>query len=101
MSCRTQCYPSEAKVRVLLTVKGEVQGVSFRKQTLNRALELKVTGWVKNLEDGSVQGCLEGAVGDVEALRDWCSRGPARARVYAMESIVQTYAGEFDGFSIL
>lgn len=78
-----------------------MQGVSFRKQTLKRALELNVSGWVKNLDDGSVQSCLEGAAQDVEALIQWCSLGPERARVQSIESEFHDYAGEFDGFCII
>ncbi len=101
MSCFAHQHADEDYLRVLLTVRGQVQGVSFRKQALKRALELNVSGWIKNLDDGSVQGCLEGAAPDVEELLQWCSLGPERARVQSIESEFHDYAGEFDGFYII
>jgi acylphosphatase len=87
-------------VRVSLTVRGKVQGVAFRKQTMRKAEELNVSGWVRNLSDGSVQGCFEGAETNVEALVVWCSIGPERARVDAIESESYLYTGEFTDFQI-
>lgn len=87
--------------RVLLRVSGTVQGVSFRKQTMMRALELGVTGWVRNLADGSVEGCFEGSRFALCALLKWCSKGPERSEVASMESLWQPYRGEFIDFCIL
>ena len=89
------------RVRISLTVKGEVQGVSFRKHTLRKAQELNVRGWVENCSDGAVQGCFEGVESDVDALLVWCSIGPERARVDAIESERLPYTGEFSDFRIL
>jgi acylphosphatase len=36
-------------VRHYLIIKGEVQGVSYRKSTQRVAEELQVKGWVRNL----------------------------------------------------
>jgi acylphosphatase len=46
--------------RVSVIVHGRVQGVAFRHYTCQRALELGVTGWVRNLPDGEVEGLFEG-----------------------------------------
>jgi len=92
---------SEDNLRVLLTIKGHVQGVSFRKQTMKQALERNVSGWVKNLDDGSVQSCLEGAAADVRLLLDWCSHGPEEARVHSIKSELHAYTGEYDEFRII
>ena len=43
-----------------LRVSGLVQGVGFRFYTINRASAYGVTGWVKNLYDGSVEIEAEG-----------------------------------------
>lgn len=42
-------------------------------------------GWVRNLADGGVELCAEGPRADVEALLEWCRRGPPAARVDALE----------------
>ena len=66
---------------VHVTVTGRVQGVSFRWYTEERARELGVNGWVRNEPDGSVALHAEGADEAVDALVEWCRRGPALARV--------------------
>jgi acylphosphatase len=47
-------------VRVTAWVGGRVQGVGFRWWTRARALELGLTGWASNLEDGRVEVVAEG-----------------------------------------
>jgi acylphosphatase len=88
------------KIRIVITVNGKVQGVSFRKQTARMAEELGVSGWVMNLSNGSVQGCFEGDWKAVESLFAWCSVGPERARVDFLTCDIQPCAGEFRDFRI-
>jgi len=45
------------------------------------ARRLKVSGWVRNCSDGSVELECEGEVARVALLLVWCERGPAGARV--------------------
>jgi acylphosphatase len=47
--------------RLHLVVRGRVQGVGFRWFTLETAESLGLTGWVKNLKDGSVEAEAEGS----------------------------------------
>ena len=53
----------------------------FRDTTQQRARELGVAGWVRNLEDGAVQVHAEGSAPAVEALVSFLHRGPPHARV--------------------
>lgn len=69
------------KIRAIVNINGRVQGVGFRRFTFEKAVGLKVTGWVRNLADGSVGGCFEGTRENVEALVDLCRVGPERAAV--------------------
>ena len=46
--------------RVRLYISGRVQGVFFRAETQRTARNLKLTGWVRNMEDGRVEALLEG-----------------------------------------
>ena len=62
-------------------VEGLVQGVFFRASTRQRAHELGVTGWARNLPDGSVEVLACGAAAAVEELCAWLWEGPAQARV--------------------
>ncbi|HEY9544751.1 MAG TPA: acylphosphatase [Solimonas sp.] len=62
-------------------VLGHVQGVFFRQSTRQRALELQIDGWVRNCDDGSVEGLACGEATAIDALREWLQHGPATARV--------------------
>lgn len=66
---------------VHLKVEGRVQGVFFRANTEKVAKELGVAGWVRNLDDGSVEIHAEGDRDHLDRLIDWCRRGPAMANV--------------------
>jgi acylphosphatase len=71
----------ESTVRVRVIVKGRVQGVWFRARTQERAESLSVSGWVRNLADGSVEAVFEGSRGAVDEVVDWCHEGPEHASV--------------------
>jgi acylphosphatase len=67
-------------------VSGKVQGVFFRAATASRARALEVTGWAKNLPDGSVEVLACGSEEAVGSLVAWLWRGPGGARVDQVES---------------
>ena len=48
--------------------EGRVQGVGFRWSAKNVARGYEVTGWIKNLPDGSVEMQVCGEVGEVDAF---------------------------------
>jgi DNA ligase D-like protein (predicted 3'-phosphoesterase) len=64
---------------VRVAVRGHVQGVGFREATVARAEDLGVFGWVRNLEDGSVEVQAEGADTAVDGLVEWLGEGPPGA----------------------
>lgn len=64
-----------------IQVTGTVQGVWFRKFTKDRALELGINGFVKNLTDGSVYIEAEGGKRNLGKFLVVCSKGPDRAYV--------------------
>ncbi|MBS1992189.1 MAG: acylphosphatase [Cyanobacteria bacterium SZAS LIN-3] len=64
-----------------LQIQGRVQGVFFRQSTRSEALGLGVCGYVRNLDDGSVEACIGGERQAVEKLIDYCRKGPSRATV--------------------
>ncbi len=55
-----------------VTFYGIVQGVGFRKHTRRMARNLNLTGWVRNLRDGSVEAMIQGDPESVEKLVDYC-----------------------------
>jgi len=79
-------------VRVVVT--GRVQGVFFRASCAAAARRLRVDGFVRNLPDARVECAFEGADRDVDAMVDWCRRGPEMARVDAVEVTSEPLAGE-------
>ncbi len=66
-------------------VRGEVQGVGFREETVRRARELGVMGWVRNGDDGTVALHAEGAQRAVDELLAFLQGGPPLARVVGVE----------------
>jgi acylphosphatase len=64
-----------------LLIHGRVQGVFFRESMRQRAEQLKVTGWVRNCADGTVEAIAQGDAFMVGRLIEWAQRGPDSARV--------------------
>lgn len=62
-------------------VTGIVQGVGFRWFVREKARRLGLSGWVRNLPDGSVEVAASGQPGQLELLRGELRRGPNGARV--------------------
>ncbi|HEY3540937.1 MAG TPA: acylphosphatase [Gaiellaceae bacterium] len=68
-------------IRRHVVLHGRVQGVGFRFSLLERARARGVAGWVRNRGDGTVEGVFEGDGDVVDALVEWCHRGPRGATV--------------------
>ncbi|SEL07274.1 acylphosphatase [Aquimarina amphilecti] len=64
-----------------IVVKGKVQGVWYRKSTLEKAWKLDVRGIVKNMSDGNVYIEVEGNKTQLKTFLDWCGKGPELAEV--------------------
>lgn len=88
------------KTRVHMIVSGRVQGVFFRQNTLNKAKELGVFGWVKNLPDGRLEAVFEGEKKKVAKIVNWAEKGPVSAKVSDIKVKWQEYKGEFKGFKL-
>ena len=71
--------------RVALTIEGRVQGVGYRKWLRKTARLHAVDGTVRNLPDGRVEAVLQGPVKALNAVEALCAKGPAAARVVAVE----------------
>lgn len=71
-----------AEVCKIAWVHGMVQGVGFRYSTQHEAQRLGLTGYARNLEDGSVEVLACGESDKVEELLAWLQAGgPRSARV--------------------
>jgi len=65
-------------------VSGRVQGVFFRASTRTEAVRLNLTGYAKNLPDGSVEVFACGAAAALDELERWLHVGPPAARVVSV-----------------
>ncbi|MEH6633440.1 MAG: acylphosphatase [Halopseudomonas aestusnigri] len=76
------------QIRVLIS--GRVQGVWFRGWTVQKANELGVKGWVRNLNSGQVEAIFLGEETQIEVMLDACWLGPELAKVKAVEIFQDT-----------
>ena len=71
-----------ASICTMAWVYGSVQGVGFRYSTQREALQLGLTGYARNLDDGGVEVLACGEAEQVEKLIAWLKAGgPRSARV--------------------
>lgn len=80
--------------------KGTVQGVSFRYYAKRFADENDVTGWVMNMQDGSVEALMEGEEASVRKVIELCRKGNPNAHVTEVELRMLDYTGKYSGFVI-
>ena len=86
--------------RLHVIISGRVQGVFFRAYTRETAVALKLSGWVRNLHDGSVEAVFEGEDANVQKMLEWCKKGPPHAIVNKVDAAEEPYTGEFLDFRI-
>lgn len=85
--------------RLTFEVHGKVQGVFFRKHTVEKARDLGLTGWVANSLRGTVVGEAEGAGAAVDALTSWLrDTGSPASRVERVDAATAPAAGAFASF---
>lgn len=58
-----------------------MQGVGFRAATEQRAKDLQLSGWVRNLPDGRVEILAQGEAKALQAFQVWAEQGPRFAKV--------------------
>lgn len=72
-------------IRRHAVVRGEVHGVGFRAGTRSLARRLSLTGFARNLPDGTVEVEVEGPEDRVSELLAWLQSGPRWAAVAAVD----------------
>jgi acylphosphatase len=70
---------------VLVTVYGNVQGVFFRQFALNKAKELGIVGYAKNLPEGTVEVVAQGEEEKLKEFMNSISAGPEEAQVESVD----------------
>ena len=74
----------DMKKEVYCIVHGDVQGVSFRQFAKEKADNLGVFGYAKNLEDGTVEVVAQGEENNVKSFLESISAGPEDAQVESL-----------------
>jgi len=79
-----------------ITIAGRVQGVGYRHAARTNARYLGITGFVKNLPDGSVYIEAEGNRNQLDEFVNWCRKGPGFGHVDNVKidtGAIQNYSG--------
>lgn len=71
--------------RYSITASGRVQGVGFRFFVNSQAISYGLTGWVKNLDDGTVAMEVQGPASKIEAFLASLQEGNRFIRVDGLD----------------
>jgi acylphosphatase len=82
-----------------LIITGRVQGVGFRNYMAFKARQFRITGWVRNRADGSVEAVVHGSAEDVDAMILRAHRGPPKSAVSSVKA--SNASGTFADFVTL
>lgn len=96
-------YPAITELgpwRLHAIVTGSVQGVFYRAYVHRVASFLKLTGWVRNKSDGTVEVLAEGTRPLLEELLEKLRHGPPFAKVDTITADWLRPTGEFAAFDI-
>ncbi len=81
-------------------VYGKVQGVGYRYFVKEKAQSLDIFGYVKNLEDGSVEVLAQGREENLQKLIEELKKGPFLARVDKLDIVFRKPLNIFYNFRI-
>ncbi|MFH2055513.1 MAG: acylphosphatase [bacterium] len=87
-----------ARARVLIS--GLVQGVGFRYFVTSTAEQFPITGYVRNLDTGSVEIVAEGDKEEVYGFLRLLRKGPAHAEIISFQTEWSPYQGKFKDFFV-
>jgi len=85
---------------IKILIIGTVQGLFFRKFADEEAKKIGVKGFVRNLDDGSVEIVIEGENKKVDEMLKVCKQGPPYAKIRDVKVTDINHQG-FDSFKIL
>ena len=83
----------------LCWVSGRVQGVYYRGTALNRAREMGIAGYARNLPDGRVEVLVQGEDAAVAAFIQWLWVGSSASKVTGVEVREAPVAQPREGFT--
>lgn len=83
-----------------LMIRGFVQGIGYRKWARKEAQKLGLSGWVRNLPDGSVEALLQGSQKDIKEMIALCKKGPFMSEVENVDVVWENQKETIPDFSI-
>ena len=95
-----QAIALRVKVRAHVIFEGLVQGVFFRANAKRCADSLRLTGWVRNRPDGTVEAVFEGEEERVKEAIEWCASRQPYAQVEQKREDISAPSGEFESFTV-
>ena len=81
-------------------IEGRVQGVGYRFFARENALNLGLTGWVRNTNNGNVEGYAEGTKENLEKWLSILQKGPRSSFVTTIRQDWKEPQGKFKTFQI-
>lgn len=66
-------------------VKGKVQGVFLRAKAQQKARNLNLTGWIRNIDNGDVEILIAGNKLAVGLMEIWLNQGPGNSTVDSVD----------------
>ncbi|MDP3987868.1 MAG: acylphosphatase [Candidatus Levybacteria bacterium] len=82
-------------------ISGFVQGVGFRHFVRNKAVELGLTGWVRNAVDNRVEAVFAGSESKIEGVVALCKKGPFLSEVEDVQIEWEEGKEEYGSFEIV
>ncbi|MFH1211910.1 MAG: acylphosphatase [Candidatus Woesearchaeota archaeon] len=85
--------------RFHIFLKGKVQGIGLRYHVRKKAESLGLTGWVRNLDNGSVEINAEGGDESIKEFLAWLEKGVPEAdveKITAKEEKPKKEQGSFE-----
>lgn len=87
-------------IEVQVIASGRVQGVFFR-NTINKiAKNFSINGYVKNLDNGSVEIVVQGEKNEIYSFLEAVKSNPEQARIDSFDPGERTIKQKYEGFKI-
>lgn len=93
--------PQKSMKQVHIFIFGFVQGVGFRQFIKTKAKEFSLTGWVRNLPDGSVEAVFQGDKASIEKIIKLCRKGPFLSEVENVDIKWENIVDNLSEFMVL
>ena len=96
----TQHHNFSTMKQATIKITGKVQGVFYRAHAQKKAEALGLTGYARNLPDGSVEVVVQGDEAAIKSFVEWCRQGSPSAKVENVEVKYDKIPKVYEGFSV-